>query len=176
MTVLDNMVCAVGKHAKEHLLNKQFLLFLKALRRPFSLLLLERSKICNFMAWKEHCTLTRVFSLKNKYSPLTGYPELFTLPYGSQVQMQMQPCTTMNGHLSLRKKNAFFFQTGVCNRRTVIAGSLSRGATGKMWRQTSSFHPRIVFHTLQLRLFRQMARSNAAVLSLAKFPSELSFA
>lgn len=40
MTVLDNMVCAVGKHAKEHLLNKQVLLFLKALRF-FSLLFLE---------------------------------------------------------------------------------------------------------------------------------------
>lgn len=35
MTVLDNTVCAVGKHAKEHLLNKQFLLFLKASRRAF---------------------------------------------------------------------------------------------------------------------------------------------
>jgi len=42
MTVLDNMVCAVGKRAKEHLLNKQFLLFLKALRRLFL-----------FFSWKE---------------------------------------------------------------------------------------------------------------------------
>lgn len=70
MTVLDNMVCAVGKLAKEHLLNKQFLLFLKALRRPFSLLFLERRKTCNSMAWKYCCTLTRAFSFKNKYSAL----------------------------------------------------------------------------------------------------------
>lgn len=60
MTVLDNMVCAVGKHAKEHLLNKQFLLFLKALRF-FPLLYLERSKTCNTMAWKYCCPLTTAF-------------------------------------------------------------------------------------------------------------------